>query len=112
MEKNLESERKEHLETRQKLEQKAKETNDKQYKSYMESNLKYEKLEQSFKLLQSEHKDLVTECLSSKKDQSEQINDLDKKVQSLRSELQKEKTLHANEAAELTVSITYSQQHL
>ncbi|XP_020718077.1 probable E3 ubiquitin-protein ligase bre1 isoform X3 [Ceratitis capitata] len=95
--KTLEQERNDQMEARQSLEQKLKELNILRTNEQNDSRLRYDKLQQAHKLLKSEHNELVTECQKSKKDLLENTNDLEKKLHSLRSEADKEKSVLKSE---------------
>uniref|UniRef100_W8B628 Golgi integral membrane protein 4 n=1 Tax=Ceratitis capitata TaxID=7213 RepID=W8B628_CERCA len=95
--KTLEQERNDQMEARQSLEQKLKELNILRTNEQNDSRLRYDKLQQAHKLLKSEHNELVTECQKSKKELLENTNDLEKKLHSLRSEADKEKSVLKSE---------------
>ncbi|XP_055903238.1 MATH and LRR domain-containing protein PFE0570w isoform X3 [Eupeodes corollae] len=101
LERSLEAERKEHLETRQGFEQRAKEQSDQNAKAKMTSTLHYDNLNQRYKLLQKEHGDLVEDCSKSKKSHLEAVNSLDTKVKSLQSQLQQVRSLNDKDLEEL-----------
>ncbi|KAM7362079.1 uncharacterized protein ACRADG_012915 isoform 3-T3 [Cochliomyia hominivorax] len=100
LERNQERERNEQLETKRNLEQKIKELEEKYQKEQIEQQMRYDKLKQSHSLLQSDHKHLKEETQKSNKQQLENINGLEKKLQSIRSELQKEKSNKSGELIE------------
>ncbi|XP_011199345.2 uncharacterized protein LOC105223333 isoform X2 [Bactrocera dorsalis] len=91
--KTLEQERNEQMEARHNLEQKLKELTILRTNEQMDIHLRYDKLQQVHKLLKSEHNELVTECQKSKKELMENTNALEKKLQSVRSEADKEKNV-------------------
>ncbi|XP_018801235.1 PREDICTED: arp2/3 complex-activating protein rickA isoform X2 [Bactrocera latifrons] len=91
--KTLEQERNEQMESRHNLEQKLKELTILRTNEQMDIHLRYDKLQQAHKLLKSEHNELVTECQKSKKELMESTNALEKKLQSVRSEVDKEKNV-------------------
>uniref|UniRef100_A0A034WMW1 Uncharacterized protein n=1 Tax=Bactrocera dorsalis TaxID=27457 RepID=A0A034WMW1_BACDO len=91
--KTLEQERNEQMEARHNLEQKLKELTILRTNEQMDIHLRYDKLQQAHKLLKSEHNELVTECQKSKKELMENTNALEKKLQSVRSEADKEKNV-------------------
>nr|XP_014085462.1 transcription activator MSS11 isoform X3 [Bactrocera oleae] len=91
--KTLEQERNEQMEARHNLEQKLKELTILRTNEQMDIHLRYDKLQQAHKLLKSEHNELVTECQNSKKELMESTNALEKKLQSIRSEADKEKNV-------------------
>ncbi|XP_039948805.1 transcription activator MSS11 isoform X2 [Bactrocera tryoni] len=91
--KTSEQERNEQMEARHNLEQKLKELTILRTNEQMDIHLRYDKLQQAHKLLKSEHNELVTECQKSKKELMENTNALEKKLQSLRSEADKQKNI-------------------
>ncbi|XP_050316915.1 uncharacterized protein LOC126750965 isoform X2 [Bactrocera neohumeralis] len=91
--KTSEQERNEQMEARHNLEQKLKELTILRTNEQMDIHLRYDKLQQAHKLLKSEHNELVTECQKSKKELMENTNALEKKLQSLRSEADKQKNV-------------------
>ncbi|XP_028899570.1 interaptin isoform X2 [Zeugodacus cucurbitae] len=91
--KTLEQERNEQMEARHNLEQKLKELTILRTKEQMDIEFRYDKLQQAHTLLKSEHDELVTECQKSKKELLESTNALEKKLQSARSEADKEKNV-------------------
>uniref|UniRef100_A0A1I8Q7U4 Golgi integral membrane protein 4 n=1 Tax=Stomoxys calcitrans TaxID=35570 RepID=A0A1I8Q7U4_STOCA len=97
LEKNQERERTEFLETKRNLEQKIKNLDEKYQKEQVEAQMNYEKLEQAHKLLQSKHKDLKEANIKSNRQNLDNINGLESKVQSLKSELKKEKSNKSGE---------------
>ncbi|XP_075146411.1 uncharacterized protein LOC142220890 isoform X3 [Haematobia irritans] len=97
LEKNQERERTEYLETKRNLEQNIKNLEDKYQKEQVEAQMSYEKLEQAHKLLQSKHKELKEENAKANKQHLENINGLENKVQSLKSEIKKEKSNKSGE---------------
>ncbi|XP_065354990.1 putative uncharacterized protein DDB_G0287457 isoform X1 [Calliphora vicina] len=101
LERNLERERNELLETKRNLEQKIKELEEKYQKEEVEQQMSYDKLKQTHTLLQSDHKHLKEETQKANKEQLDNINSLEKKLQSIRSELQKEKSNKSGELIEL-----------
>ncbi|XP_055852323.1 uncharacterized protein LOC129916424 isoform X2 [Episyrphus balteatus] len=101
LERSLEAERKEHLETRQSFEQRAKEQTEQNAKAKMTHNLHYDSLNQRYKLLQKEHGDLVEDCSKTKKSHLEVVNSLDTKVKSLQSQLQQVRSLNDKDLEEL-----------
>lgn len=103
LERNQERERNEQLETKRNLEQKIKELEDKYQREQVEQQMRYDKLKQSHTLLQSDHKHLKEETQKATKEQLDNINGLEKKLQSIRSELQKEKSNKSGELIEWKV---------
>lgn len=97
LEKNQEHERTEYLEAKRNQEQKIKELEEKHEKDQVETQMRYDKLQQAHKLLQSEHKHLKEESAKANKQQMENINGLESKLQSLRLELKKEKSNKSGE---------------
>ncbi|XP_036334279.1 transcription factor SPT20 homolog isoform X2 [Rhagoletis pomonella] len=91
--KTLEQERNEQMEARHNLEQKLKELTILRTNEQMDVRVRYDKLQQTHKLLKSEHNELVAECQKSKKQLLENTNGLEKKLQSVRSEADKEKNV-------------------
>ncbi|XP_054743966.1 putative leucine-rich repeat-containing protein DDB_G0290503 isoform X4 [Anastrepha obliqua] len=91
--KTLEEERNEQMEARHNLEQKLKELTILRTNEQMDLSVRYDKLQQAHKLLKSEHNELVAECQKSKKDLLESTNGLEKKLQFVRSEADKEKNV-------------------
>ncbi|XP_053966667.1 uncharacterized protein LOC128868504 isoform X3 [Anastrepha ludens] len=91
--KTLEEERNEQMEARHNLEQKLKELTILRTNEQMDLSVRYDKLQQAHKLLKSEHNELVVECQKSKKDLLESTNGLEKKLQFVRSEADKEKNV-------------------
>ncbi|XP_055371066.1 uncharacterized protein DDB_G0284459 isoform X2 [Condylostylus longicornis] len=100
LEKNLEKERKEHLETKKFLELKVKAAKENSVKQTQDSSARFDSLQQHYKLLQSEHNDLVEDCAKTKKNQLEQINMLERKVKSLQNQNQLTKTNKEKEIEE------------
>lgn len=101
LERSLEAERKEHLETRRNYEQRAKEQLEQNAKAKMTHNLHYDSLNQRYKLLQKEHGDLVEDCAKTKKSHLEVVNSLETKVKSLQSQLQQVRSLNDKDQEEL-----------
>ncbi|XP_017474367.1 PREDICTED: uncharacterized protein DDB_G0284459 isoform X2 [Rhagoletis zephyria] len=91
--KTLEQERNEQMEARHNLEQKLKELTILRTNEQMDVRVRYDKLQQTHKLLKSEHNELVAGCQKSKKQLLENTNGLEKKLQSVRSEADKEKNV-------------------
>uniref|UniRef100_A0A1A9WDE0 Golgi integral membrane protein 4 n=1 Tax=Glossina brevipalpis TaxID=37001 RepID=A0A1A9WDE0_9MUSC len=98
MEKNHERERNEQMEIKRNLEQRIKGLEEELQKQKLESQMRYDHLQQGYKVLQDEHKDLLTECTKTKKQQLEHATALEKKLQLLRSEFEKEKIDVSSEA--------------
>lgn len=105
LERNQERERNEHLESQRNLEEKLKELQDKYQKDQVEQQMRFDKLKQTHTILQSEHKHLADETQKANKEQLDNINGLEKKLQSVKSELQKEKSNKSGELVEWRVRI-------
>lgn len=105
LERNQERERNEQLETKRNLEQKIKDLEEKYQKEQVEQQMRFDKLKQTHTLLQSDHTHLREETQKSNKQQLDNINGLEKKLQSIRSELQKEKLNKSGELIEWKVNI-------
>ncbi|XP_067634201.1 uncharacterized protein [Eurosta solidaginis] len=97
--KTLEQERNEQMKIRHSLEQKLKEVSALRSNEQTELRTRYDKLLQEHKLLKSEHYELVTECQKSKKELLESANAMEKKLQSARSEAEKERNVLNSEIA-------------
>lgn len=105
LEKNQERERTEFLETKRNLEQKIKNIDEKYQKEQVENQMRYEKLEQAHTLLQNKHMQLKDENMKANKQQLDNINGLETKVQSLKSELKKERSNKSGEVYMWKVSL-------
>ncbi|XP_023297850.2 myb-like protein X isoform X3 [Lucilia cuprina] len=110
LERNQERERNEQLETKRNLEQKIKDLEEKQQKEEVEQQMRYDKLKQTHALLQNDHKHLKEETQKANKEQLDNINGLEKKLQSIRSELQKEKNNNSGELIELREKYNIAEQ--
>ncbi|XP_075213099.1 uncharacterized protein LOC142319564 isoform X2 [Lycorma delicatula] len=94
LEKSLQKEKAEHKETKDECQNRAQEEKLQREKETLESVKKYNALQQHYKLLQSNHKDLTEECdklRKTKLETVEEVSKLEHKVQSLRQELQQVK---------------------
>lgn len=107
LETSLENERKEYHDLKQNYEHKLKEEREIHAKASQESNVRFESLQQHYKLEQSEHADLVEECSKTKKVQLEQINGLERKIKSLETLLAQAKSQHNKDVEHWTVGDCY-----
>ncbi|KAI9576081.1 uncharacterized protein LOC119642796 isoform X1 [Glossina fuscipes] len=98
MEKNHDHERNEQMEIKRNLEQRIKSLEEELQKQKLESQMRYDHLQQGNKVLQRDHKDSLTECTKTKKQQLEHANTLEKKLEVLHSEFEKEKVNISSEA--------------
>ncbi|KAL9873259.1 uncharacterized protein ACN427_009421 isoform 3-T4 [Glossina fuscipes fuscipes] len=98
MEKNHDHERNEQMEIKRNLEQRIKSLEEELQKQKLESQMRYDHLQQENKVLQRDHKDSLTECTKTKKQQLEHANTLEKKLEVLHSEFEKEKVNISSEA--------------
>lgn len=83
MERSLDSERKEHLETKATLEQQIKEQKDTHGKNVMDAANRYENLQQKYKALQEQITSMKEEYMKKKNNQGEEIVKLERKAKSL-----------------------------
>lgn len=86
LEKSLESERREHLETKTSLEQQMKEQKDAHGKVSTDAANRYESLQKKYTSLQDQHSNLKEEFNKKKNLQGEEINGLERKARSLTKE--------------------------
>lgn len=112
LETSLENERKEYHDLKQNYEHKLKEEREIHAKASQESNVRFESLQQHYKLEQSEHADLVEECSKTKKVQLEQINGLERKIKSLETLLAQAKSQHNKDVEHWTVGDCYDRKIL
>lgn len=115
IEKSLETERREHLETKQKCENTAKEQKNIHNHAQSELNTRFESLQQHYKLLQSEHNDLIEDCMKTKQLQLEEINGIKGKIKSLQLQIQQTKNQHEKDIEEWKLKfegLTQEKKHL
>lgn len=97
LEKLREQEQAEQLELKRNLGQRIKELEESMQSEKLQSQVRYEKLEQSKQQLESKHEDWVKDCSKAKEQQLENTNTLEKQLQSLQSELHQGKSLESSE---------------
>lgn len=97
LEKKREQELGEQLEVKRNLGQRIKELEETMQSEKLQSQVRYEKLEQSKQQLESKHENWVTDCSKAKVEQLQNTNALEKQLHNLQSELRKGKSVESSE---------------
>lgn len=87
LDKSITAERVIHDQTKLELHEKIKNEKELRDKTSMELNIRFNSLQQHYKLLESQHHDLSEECLKTKAKQLKEINGLEGKVKNLQGQI-------------------------
>lgn len=107
LEKKREQEQTAQLEIKRNLGQRIKDLEDTIQSEKLQSQVRYEKLEQSKQQLESKHETWVTDCSKAKEEQLQNTNSLERQLQNLQSELRKGKSIESSEINLWKVRITH-----